>query len=103
MSHFIFPYAGNKRNEYKHFKDYINYDGIKNIVEPFCGTSSISFNIWLEHKDRFNYYLNDNSELIYETYLLMKNDEPAYVLQMMNDIKNNIKNKEDFINLFKSN
>ena len=70
MSHFIFPYAGNKRNEYKHFKDYINYDGINNIVEPFCGTSAISFNIWLEHKGRFNYYLNDNSQLIYDTYLL---------------------------------
>ena len=102
MSHFLFPYAGNKRNEYKHFKNYINYDGIKNIIEPFCGTSAISFNIWLEHKDRFNYYLNDNSQLIYETYLLLKNDDPSYVLQKIKEVKNNINNKEDFINLFKS-
>jgi hypothetical protein len=50
MSQFMFGYAGNKRTEYKHFKDNLNLDGIRNMIEPCCGTSAISFNIWFEHK-----------------------------------------------------
>lgn len=28
MTHFVISYAGNKRNEYKYFKDSVNLDGI---------------------------------------------------------------------------
>ena len=48
MNHFIFSYAGNKRNEFKTFTLYIKYNGIENIIKPFVGSGSISFNIWLE-------------------------------------------------------
>ena len=67
MSHFILPYAGNKRNEYKYLKKYLNFDGIQNIIEPFCGTSAISFNIWLEHPN-FHFYLNDINKDLIEIY-----------------------------------
>jgi len=102
MSHFIISYAGNKRKEFIHFKNNINLDGIKNIIEPFCGTSAISFNLWLEHKDRFNYYLNDNSVDIYNIYKLLKDETPDVILNNLNNIKKSIKNKEDFNNLYKS-
>jgi hypothetical protein len=100
MSHFVIPYAGNKRNEYKSIKDFIKFDGIQNIIEPFCGTSAISFNIWLEYGDKFNYYLNDNSADINLIYNLIKNEEPDNVLLKMNELKHIIKGKEDFLNLF---
>lgn len=103
MSNFIFSYSGNKRKEYKYFKDYINLKGVKNIIEPFCGSSSISFNIWLEHKDKYNYYLNDNSEYLYKVYKVIKEEEPEIILKKINDIKNRIKNREDYINICKSN
>jgi len=103
MSQFVIGYAGNKRNEYKYFKDSVNLDGIKNIVEPFCGTSAISFNIWLEHKNKFNYYLNDNSENIYNIYKLIKKKDPEQILKKINHIKKSIQDKEDFLKLYKSN
>lgn len=104
MSHFLVSYAGNKRNEYKYFKEYIHLDqDIKNIIEPFTGTSAISFNIWLEHKDKFNYYLNDNSIDIYNIYKLIKEKEPNEILEKLNAIKNNINSKDDFLNIYKSN
>ena len=60
--HTLIKYDGNKFNEYRDFKDYIKYDNIKNIIEPFCGTASISFKIWEEYGDKFNYYINDKNE-----------------------------------------
>lgn len=103
MTHFIISYPGNKRKEYKYFKDNINLDGIKNIIEPFCGTSAISFNLWLEHGDKYNYYLNDNSSIIYNLYQLIRNEEPNEVLTKLNNIKQNIKGKEDHLKLYNSN
>ncbi len=47
-SHFIYSYSGNKRNEFKYIEKVIdNIDAYDNIIEPFCGSSAISFNIWL--------------------------------------------------------
>ena len=87
MSHFLISYAGNKRNEYKCFKDFIDYTDINNIIEPFCGSSAISFNIWLEHKDKFNFYFNDNSNDIYQLYQLIKNDEPGNIVKKLMILK----------------
>ena len=83
MTHFIISYPGNKRKEYIYFRDNINLDGIKNIIEPFCGTSAISFNLWLEHGDKFNYYLNDNSNNLYNIYILMKEDVPENIMNKL--------------------
>ncbi len=91
MSHFIHSYAGNKRNEFKEFINYIDLDNKKNIIEPFCGTSAISFMIWLEHKDKFNYYLNDNSKDIFNIYELFKNENGNDIIDKINIIKNTIK------------
>ena len=44
-NHFIIPYIGNKREEvetiYNNIKNYI--DDKKIIIEPFCGTSAVSY------------------------------------------------------------
>jgi site-specific DNA-adenine methylase len=102
MNHFFFGYAGNKRSEYKLIKDnlYLKNE-IKNIVEPFCGTSAISFNIWLEHGDKFSYYLNDINETLIELYNLFKNEDVDDIVDEINTTKNNITNKEEYLQLCK--
>ena len=102
MSHFIFTYAGNKRNEFKEIINNVDFKDVKNIIEPFAGTSAISFNIWKIHKDKFNYYLNDNSKDIYNIYELFKNEDGNDIIDKINVIKNGIKCKEDFMFLFKN-
>ena len=46
---FIFSYEGNRRREFQTFNEYIEYDGIRDIIEPFAGSASIPFNIFEEH------------------------------------------------------
>jgi site-specific DNA-adenine methylase len=101
MNHFIFPYAGNKRKEFQIFNEYIKYDGIISIIEPFVGSAAISFNIWKEHGNKFNYYLNDNDKHIYETYLLLKKENIEDIFKKINDIKKTVKTKEDFLKIYK--
>lgn len=86
MNHFVYSYHGNKRQEYKHFAEVANYTGIENIIEPFCGTSAISFNIWLEHGDKFKYYLNDNDEMLMKVYKLIKDETAETIIDTVNNI-----------------
>jgi site-specific DNA-adenine methylase len=102
-NHFIHSYAGNKRNETKNFLNNINLENIKNVIEPFCGTSAISFAIWKEHKDKFNYYLNDSDKKLIDIYNLMKNDSIENIENKVNEFSINIKNKEDWLDAFKNN
>jgi site-specific DNA-adenine methylase len=99
INHFIICYAGNKRSEYNYFAPYITYDNITNIVEPFCGSAAISFNIWKEHKDKFNYYLNDNNQQLFEIYQLLKTIPLENIFNILNYEKKKIQTKEDFQNL----
>lgn len=43
-NHFIFSYAGNKRNEAENIAEKINFDNITTIIEPFCGSAAIRTN-----------------------------------------------------------
>jgi hypothetical protein len=101
MNHFIFSYVGNKRKEFQTFNQYIKYEGIKDIIEPFAGSASISFNIFKEHGNKFNYHLNDNDENIYKTYNLLKTENIEDIFVKLNEIKSTIKDKEDFLKLYK--
>ena len=59
---FIFSYLGNKRIDFKYINNVIDdIDNYETIIEPFCGTSAISFNIWLKHPKK-KFILNDNNE-----------------------------------------
>jgi len=85
ISHFIYQYKGNKRQETSTILPIINFNNKKNIVEPFCGTSAMSFAIWKEHKDKFNYYINDIDEKLIEVYNLLK-------IKSIKEIEENIEN-----------
>lgn len=82
MNHFIFPYHGNKRREYEHIKHHINLNGIHTIIEPFCGSSAISFSMWEDHPD-LTYFLTDSDWDLMRVYTEMKEKTPE-------EIKNNI-------------
>ena len=103
-NHFLYSYLGNKRNETKQFLDNIKLDDIKNIIEPFCGSSAISFSIWLNNKDKnFNYYLNDSDKKLIEVYDLMKNETIEEIEKKINEFGDNIHNKEEWKNEIKNN
>jgi site-specific DNA-adenine methylase len=76
-NHFFIGYAGNKRNEceeiYKELHDKI--DDITTIVEPFCGSSAISFYISKLHPLKYKYILNDNDKYLIESYETFRDDE----------------------------
>lgn len=100
-NHFIMPYAGNKRSEYKEFIKNIDINKYNIIIEPFCGSSAISFNIWKNGgKDKI-YYLNDLNRDIYEVYQLIKSDTPENILIELNKILETITDKEIFLTEFK--
>jgi site-specific DNA-adenine methylase len=101
MNHFIIPYIGNKRGEFKEFIKMIDINKYNIIVEPFCGTSAISFNIWKNNGKDKTYYLNDLSRDIYDLYQLIKNDTPENILNELNNYKLTITDKETFLREFK--
>jgi len=74
-NHFFFSYVGNKRDEVGIIHDKIKnkLDGIKTIVEPFCGSSAFSFFISTLYPKRFNYILNDNNENLVKLYHIAQN------------------------------
>lgn len=78
-NHFLIPYAGNKRQEveiiYENIKKEILNEDIKTIIEPFCGTSALSYYISTLHPKRFNYILNDNNKFLIELYKILKSEK----------------------------
>ena len=101
-NHFIFTYLGNKRNEFKHLYNVIDdLDNFDTIIEPFCGSSAISFNIWLKHPNK-KFILNDNNEDLIKVYNLIKNENIETIKNRLLDIKNKINNnKETFNTMYK--
>jgi len=100
-NHFFYSYSGNKRNEYKYLKDFFNFDDIKDIYECFCGSSAISFLIWKEYKNNFNYHLSDNDANLINIYNYYKNNDINDIYLKLNEIKNIYNNKKDYDNLRK--
>jgi hypothetical protein len=77
-NHFFIPYSGNKREEVDKIY-YLMKDNIKNdtiIIEPFCGTSALSFYIYGKEKEKnLKYVLNDNDKYLIELYNLCRDEE----------------------------
>jgi site-specific DNA-adenine methylase len=72
-NHFIFSYAGNKRNEVEQIFKALELANKTTIIEPYCGSSAISFFISEKHPKVFKYILNDNNEKLVKLYNIMKN------------------------------
>jgi DNA adenine methylase len=94
-NHFIYSYNGNKRNEFKYLNTVIDdIDKYDTIIEPFCGSSAISFNIWLKYPNK-KYILNDNDKDLINLYNLIKNEDIETIKNRLLDIKTIISNNKD--------
>lgn len=72
-NHFYIPYVGNKRAEVQTILNNINLDNVTTIIEPFCGSCSMSYYIWINNKDKnYKYVLNDNNPYLLEMYKIIK-------------------------------
>lgn len=78
-NHFFIPYFGNKREEVETIYDYLventNINKCKKIIEPFCGTSAVSFYISLKHPKKYKYILNDNNQHLIKLYEIFSDEE----------------------------
>lgn len=101
---FIFAYFGNKRSEVEKIYEYLKdkLDNIDTIIEPFCGTSSISLYIALQHPLKYKYVLNDMDANLIELYKLMMDEERFRVfVNEFNVLVQTIINKEVYLSLVK--
>lgn len=75
-NHFIISYAGNKREEVEHIYKAIAHilPNVDTIIEPYCGTSAMSFYIASKHPNQYKYILNDECIELIELYEIMKDD-----------------------------
>ena len=72
-THFYIAYAGNKRSEMIEIYNFIDFEGIDTIVEPYCGSCAMSYYIWLKHPD-LKFILNDNNKYLLEMFDIIRDD-----------------------------
>ena len=103
-NHFIISYAGNKRQEVETIHNYIKdkLEGIETIIEPFCGTSAMSYFISLQYPNRFKYILNDLDANLIALYNVMKNKEQLKKFtEEYNEKIRTITDKESYLGITK--
>jgi site-specific DNA-adenine methylase len=74
-NHFIFAYAGNKREEVERIYKELDFKDITTIIEPYCGTSAMSFYIASKNPKKYKYILNDTDENLIQLYKMMRDEE----------------------------
>lgn len=79
----------------------IKFNNINNIIEPFCGSSCMSFHIWQEYGNKYNYYLNDNDNKLISIYELFKTETTEKISKELLNINKQINNKDEWNNYFK--
>lgn len=95
-NHFYMSYAGNKRNEAKLLYENINFENIKTVVEPFCGSCAMSYFISLQKKG-IKYILNDNNIYLKNMFDILKDEEKINKFEYDYKIAmTNINDKEDY-------
>lgn len=111
-NHFIISYYGNKRDEVEKIYNFLDFTNINKIVEPYCGSSALSFYIASKHPKKFIYELNDNDPYLIALYQIMKDPiktklfyEKINNICFTKDDKNNnvFMNKESYNELKKNN
>ena len=90
---FYFPYMGNKRQEIKHFFDHVTtfldtHPEITNIVEPFCGSCALSFDIFKKYGDKYHYIMNDTDPKMIEFFSEVKKNTSKPFFDFINQYWN---------------
>lgn len=104
-NHFFIPYTGNKRQEveriYETIKDEL--EDKKYIVEPFCGSSALSYYISTKHPKKFTYALNDNNEMLIKLYHICKDENKFNELyETLKKMKDETDTKEKYLKIAKN-
>jgi len=102
QSHFLIKWFGNKRLDFPFIYKHLPLDNKINIIEPFCGSCAISFGLWLEYGDRFNYYLNDIDEDLIKFINYQKNEDLDNLILKFNHEKKQYNSKDEFKILYNS-
>jgi len=76
-NHFFICYWGNKRMEVEEIYKYLDFDNIKYIIEPFCGSSAVSYYISTQQPKKYIYVLNDIDKNLIKLYKIAQ-DEIKY-------------------------
>jgi hypothetical protein len=90
INHFYISYPGNKRKELPLIYDKLNFDGIKKIIEPFCGSVAFSFYISKKQPRKFKYILNDKEKYLKDMYEIMIDENK--IKDFENIINNELEN-----------
>jgi hypothetical protein len=109
-NHFFFAYNGNKREEVEIiFDEYIikKYNNIlsqsKLIIEPFCGSCSLSYYLSLKYPKHFNYILNDNDKYLIELLKIAKDEVKLKDFEIkINEKAKTIDNKIKYLEIIKN-
>jgi site-specific DNA-adenine methylase len=99
-NHFFVGYSGNKRQEVENIYEYIkNSKNINIIIEPFCGSSALSYYISTQKPNKYTYILNDNDKMLIELYNTARDENKLNkLINECNKLMVNI-NKEKYINI----
>lgn len=73
-NHFYMAYSGNKREECEKIYNFLNFDGIDIVIEPFCGSCAMSFYINTKIPN-LKYIFNDNNGFLKEMYEIILDEE----------------------------
>lgn len=102
-NHFIFGYEGNKREEVEKIYNSLNLDKITTIIEPFCGTSALSYYISTLHPKKYKYILNDNNKILIELYNILQDKEKIKIFEeKINEKAKNCDTKIKYLNEIKN-
>ena len=101
---FYISYTGNKRSEIDKIYDNINFKGIDTIIEPCCGSCSMSYYIWLKHPN-FKFILNDNNPYLLEMFNIIRDDDELNNFEMkINELIPGVLNdKHNYVKFIKQN
>lgn len=103
-NHYFFGYSGNKRNEVDNLYNKIKKNIIDKtrIIEPFCGTSALSYYISLKHPKKYRYILNDNNKYIIDLYKIASNEkELKKFINKLNELIIDL-DKEKYLEIIKN-
>lgn len=103
-SHFPCQWSGNKRKEIKYIMKHLNnLENINLIIEPYCGSSAVSYNISQQYPNKFNYIINDIDKNLIEFYKILQDPDKRDAFQIeVNNIVDTITDKQSYLNLPKS-
>lgn len=99
-NHFIFSYCGNKRSEVDYIFNNVDFKNIDTIIEPFCGSSAVSYFLSLKYPKKFKYVLNDTDKYLIELYNILLDEKKTLDFEEnINKICSDDLTKEKYLNI----